>query len=106
MTSFSALVCRISRVVSFTILVSLFTLGVLARAGAQQKRPNILLIVADDMGWSEAGVYGSEIFTPNIDRLANQGYQFLNFHVGSMCAPTRSMLMKPGSTITWSAWAT
>ena len=45
------------------------------------------------MGWSDAGVYGGEIFTPNIDRLAAQGYQFLNFHVGSMCAPTRSMLM-------------
>jgi arylsulfatase len=45
------------------------------------------------MGWSDAGVYGGEIFTPNINRLANQGYQFLNFHVGSMCAPTRSMLM-------------
>lgn len=60
---------------------------------AQEKRPNILLIVADDMGWSDAGSYGGEIFTPNIDRLANQGYQFLNFHVGSMCAPTRSMLM-------------
>ena len=64
------------------------------RARAQEKpRPNILLIVADDMGWSDAGVYGGEIFTPNIDRLASQGYQFLNFHVGSMCAPTRSMLM-------------
>jgi len=63
-------------------------------SSAQQKdRPNILLIVADDMGWSDAGVYGGEIFTPNIDRLASQGYQFLNFHVGSMCAPTRSMLM-------------
>jgi len=60
---------------------------------AQDKRPNVLLIVADDMGWSDAGVYGGEIFTPNINRLANQGYQFLNFHVGSMCAPTRSMLM-------------
>jgi arylsulfatase len=60
---------------------------------AADQRPNILLIVADDLGWSDTGVYGGEIFTPNINRLANQGYQFLNFHVGSMCAPTRSMLM-------------
>ncbi|UWZ83404.1 arylsulfatase [Occallatibacter riparius] len=60
---------------------------------AQDKRPNILLVVADDMGWSDAGAYGGEIFTPNINRLASRGYQFLNFHVGSMCAPTRSMLM-------------
>jgi arylsulfatase len=62
-------------------------------AAQEKPRPNILLIVADDMGWSDAGAYGGEIFTPNINRLASQGYQFLNFHVGSMCAPTRSMLM-------------
>src|SRR3954449_586781 len=64
-----------------------------ASSRAQQKRPNILLIVADDMGWSDAGAYGGEIFTPHINGLASRGYQFLNFHVGSMCAPTRSMLM-------------
>ena len=74
-------------------LASLLLPGVVMTAAAQDKRPNILLIVADDMGWSDAGVYGGEIFTPNINRLASQGYQFLNFHVGSMCAPTRSMLM-------------
>src|SRR5215469_12052324 len=50
----------------------------LAPVVAQDKRPNILLIVADDMGWSDAGTYGGEIFTPNINRLASQGYQFLN----------------------------
>src|SRR5206468_3193748 len=44
-----------------------------ASSAAQQKRPNILLIVADDMGWSDAGAYGGEIFTPNINRLASQG---------------------------------
>jgi hypothetical protein len=58
-----------------------------ASAVAAEDRPNILLILADDMGWSDAGVYGGEIFTPNIDRLANQGYQFLNFHVGSSAHP-------------------
>jgi arylsulfatase A-like enzyme len=70
----------------------LYALLSLATAHAAEK-PNILVIVADDMGWSDTGVYGGEIYTPNIDRLANQGYQFLNFHVGAMCAPTRSMLM-------------
>lgn len=68
-------------------MASLLLPGVVMTAAAQNKRPNILLIVADDMGWSDAGVYGGEIFTPNINRLANQGYQFLNFHVGSICAP-------------------
>jgi len=73
--------------------LALFLLWQSASAAAQDKRPNVLLVVADDMGWSDVGAYGGEIFTPNIDRLASQGYQFLNFHVGSMCAPTRSMLM-------------
>lgn len=78
------------------LVIRMFVVAMLAlavAASAQEKRPNILLIVADDMGWSDAGAYGGEIFTPNINRLASQGYQFLNFHVGSMCAPTRSMLM-------------
>lgn len=56
-------------------------------------RPNILLIVADDMGYSDASPYGGEIFTPNIARLADQGTMFTNFHVAAYCAPTRSMLM-------------
>lgn len=79
--------------VAFWIFVLAGLLTAISSAFAEEKRPNVLLIVADDMGWSDAGVYGGEIFTPNINRLASQGYQFLNFHVGSMCAPTRSMLM-------------
>jgi hypothetical protein len=43
-------------------------------AAQEKPRPNVLLIVADDMGWSDAGAYGGEIFTPNINRLASQGY--------------------------------
>jgi arylsulfatase len=83
----------LSRVYCAAAVAVLLVVGVLPLAAQQPKRPNILLIVADDMGWSDAGVYGGEIFTPNLNRLAGQGYQFLNFHVGSMCAPTRSMLM-------------
>jgi len=56
-------------------------------------RPNILLIVADDMGYSDISPYGSEIFTPNLARLANQGAMLTNFHVAAYCSPTRSMLM-------------
>ncbi len=55
--------------------------------------PNILLILADDMGYSDVSPYGSEIFTPNIALLANQGTLLSNFHVAAYCAPTRSMLM-------------
>jgi arylsulfatase A-like enzyme len=64
-----------------------------AFAASAAGRPNILLILADDMGWSDASPYGSEIFTPTIARLADQGAMFTNFHVAAYCAPTRSMLM-------------
>ena len=56
-------------------------------------RPNILLIVADDMGFSDPGAYGGEISTPHIDALAAEGLQFSNFNVAATCSPTRAMLM-------------
>ena len=56
-------------------------------------RPNILLIVADDLGFADLGVYGSEIRTPNIDQLATEGLLFTQFHTAPLCAPTRAMLL-------------
>ena len=56
-------------------------------------RPNLLLIVADDLGYADLGVYGSEIETPNLDRLAREGVQLTNFHVAATCSPTRAMLL-------------
>ncbi|OJD35070.1 arylsulfatase [Diplodia corticola] len=60
-----------------------------------EKRPNFLVIVADDLGFSDCSCFGSEIQTPNIDAIAQDasGTRFTNFHVASMCSPTRSMLM-------------
>ena len=55
-------------------------------------RPNILLIVADDMGYTDLGAYGGEIQTPNIDSLATQGMLLTQFHTGPSCAITRAML--------------
>jgi arylsulfatase len=57
------------------------------------EKPNILVILADDMGYGDIGAFGSEIKTPNIDKLASQGMSFTNYHVGAACAPTRAMLM-------------
>lgn len=57
------------------------------------RRPNILLIVADDLGYADLGVYGSNIRTPNIDALAAQGILFTQFHTSPLCAPTRAMLL-------------
>jgi arylsulfatase A-like enzyme len=56
-------------------------------------KPNILLIVADDLGYSDLGIYGSEIETPNIDALAAKGLIFSQFHTALMCAPSRAMLL-------------
>ena len=56
-------------------------------------RPNILLIVADDLGWSDLGAFGGEIDTPHLDALAYSGVRFTNFHTAPVCAPTRAMLM-------------
>jgi arylsulfatase A-like enzyme len=56
-------------------------------------RPSILLIIGDDMGFSDVGAFGSEVDTPNIDALATDGLSFTNFHVGATCSPTRSLLL-------------
>lgn len=55
--------------------------------------PNILLVMVDDMGFSDIGPYGSEVSTPNLDRLAEEGMRFNNFHNTAKCFPTRAALM-------------
>ncbi|RMJ24779.1 Arylsulfatase [Aspergillus sp. HF37] len=58
------------------------------------KRPNFLIAVADDLGFSDLGCFGGEIRTPNIDKLAdNGGVRFTDFHAAAACSPTRSMVM-------------
>lgn len=64
-----------------------------ANAAAAIGRPNILLIVADDLGYADLGAYGSDIDTPNIDALAARGILFTQFHTAPLCAPTRAMLL-------------
>jgi arylsulfatase A-like enzyme len=60
---------------------------------AEPLHPNILLIVADDLGYSDVGPFGGEIATPTLDRLANEGLRLSNFHVLPSCSPTRSVLL-------------
>ncbi|MBT5072110.1 MAG: arylsulfatase [Kordiimonadaceae bacterium] len=57
------------------------------------KRPNILLILADDLGYSDIGAFGSEISTPNLDALAMGGVRMSNFYAAATCSPTRTMLL-------------
>ncbi len=62
-------------------------------APAAAPRPNFLIILADDMGFSDAGCYGGEIHTPNLDRLAANGLRFTQFYNTARCWPTRSSLL-------------
>ena len=57
------------------------------------KKPNFLIIVADDLGWSDTSPFGGEINTPNIQMLADGGVRFTDFHTASACSPTRAMLL-------------
>lgn len=85
-----------SLISNFIFLI--LTIGVVScNEGPKQiiddSRPNILLIVADDLGYSDLGCFGGEIETPNIDALAERGIRFSRFHTAPMCAPTRAMLL-------------
>lgn len=62
-------------------------------AGGTTRRPNILLILADDLGYSDIRPYGGEIDTPNLDELARDGVRLTNFHVAPTCSPTRAALL-------------
>jgi arylsulfatase A-like enzyme len=56
-------------------------------------KPNIVLILADDLGWSDLGSYGGEIHTPNLDELAGNGLRFTQFYNSARCCPTRASLL-------------
>src|SRR6185295_19671219 len=76
-------------------LIPLFFLFISSTTGFAQKntKPNIILILVDDMGYSDIGAYGSEIKTPNIDKLAFEGLRLREFYNNSICAPTRASLI-------------
>ena len=78
----------------FLSLVCLALAALLCQANdAPGSRPNIVLILADDLGFSDLGCYGSEIATPNLDRMAAQGVRFTQFYNCARCCPTRSALL-------------
>jgi arylsulfatase A-like enzyme len=85
----------LGRVRCAAILITAFLLcapSFAATASQAPKRPNIILLLADDWGFSDVGAFGAEFATPNLDQLAYQGVRFSNFHVAGSCAPTRAML--------------
>lgn len=76
----------------FTLLLVSFESWAASGEGAERS-PNIVLVVIDDLGYTDLGSFGSEIRTPNLDGLAADGVRFTNFYVSPNCAPTRSMLL-------------
>jgi len=79
----------------FLLLIQLIMVSCSNPSGTNSadKRPNILLIVADDLGYADLGCFGGVVETPVIDRLAARGIRFSRFHTSPLCAPTRAMLL-------------
>jgi arylsulfatase len=85
-----------ARLASLLVPLAALGLGIQtshAATPAKQDRPNILLIMADDLGYTDLGSYGSEIATPNLDTLADTGVKMTQFYASPFCSPTRAMLM-------------
>jgi arylsulfatase len=74
------------------ILLS-FALIASSLQAAEQSKPNIIFILVDDMGYSDLGCYGSEVQTPNLDQLAEQGMRFTQMYNTSKCFPSRACLL-------------
>ncbi len=74
-------------------LLFLLITSIVSYSQSKPKQPNILLLVADDLGYADLGSYGGDIETPNIDKLAENGIRFSRFHTSPLCAPTRAMLL-------------
>src|SRR5262249_33031100 len=83
--------------VQFMLLLLVVCLFAPLHANAQQNKPNIVVLLADNLGYGELGVYGGGILrgapTPRIDTLAGEGMRLLNFNVEAQCTPSRSALM-------------
>jgi arylsulfatase A-like enzyme len=90
--------CRVSKWISGLVILFSISNPINAATPDEAKngtlaRPNILLIVADDLGYSDIGAFGGEISTPTLNSLSKEGLQLTNFHVLPSCSPTRSVLM-------------
>ncbi len=83
----------IFRLLFVTTLPLFVTPFVVTRLCGEEQRPNILVVLVDDMGYSDLGCYGSEIQTPNIDALAAGGLRFSAFYNTGRCCPTRASLL-------------
>jgi arylsulfatase len=86
-------VTRVSVALIAGLHAALFAPDAPAQAQAPPQRPNIVIILGDDLGFADLGSFGSEIKTPNLDNLAREGVRFSNFYTNASCSPTRSVLL-------------
>jgi len=89
----TALNVTASLVFAAAVLLTTSQVGLSAEKQVGARQPNIVLIMGDDIGYSDYGCYGGEIATPNIDRLAKEGLRFTQFYNNAVCVPTRYSLM-------------
>lgn len=75
------------------LLIAIVCYLAVQKSNTQPEQPNIVIVLADDLGWGDVGYHGSEIMTPNIDRLAQQGVELNRFYVAPVCSPTRAGLL-------------
>ncbi|MCA0210241.1 MAG: arylsulfatase [Proteobacteria bacterium] len=84
---------RRAAIITIGALIAAFPVQAQRVESAAPRHPNIVVLLADDWGFSDVGAFGSEIATPHIDALAQAGMRFSNFHVAGSCSPTRAMLL-------------
>jgi len=84
---------NIPKQIILTLTIVLLLAGTATTAEPQAEQPNIVILLADDLGWADVGYHGGKIATPSIDRLASEGVRLENFHVCPLCSPTRAGLM-------------
>lgn len=83
---------KLKRAAALLMALALLSPNTLGAQAVPAKRPNIVILLADDWGFTDVGAFGGEIATPHIDALAAKGVRFSNFHVAGSCSPTRAML--------------
>jgi arylsulfatase A-like enzyme len=90
---FSRFVFLLGLTASLAAAPSITSNFISAQPTAEDQRPNILMIVGDDFGWSDIGAFGAEISTPNLDQLAKDGRIGINYHTAPTCSPARAALL-------------
>jgi hypothetical protein len=84
---------RLQRMLGIVGMVATLAAPAIASATDTPRRPNIVIILGDDLGYADMGAFGGEIKTPNLDSLTKDGVRFTNFYTHATCSPTRSILL-------------